>query len=50
MTVLYKCRWNCPQCGTQMNKDTELYEIAKGLVKCEICKVKMELIDIKRIV
>lgn len=50
MTVLYNCRWDCPKCGQSIKKETELYEIYKGLVKCKECKVKMDLIDIRRIV
>lgn len=48
MTVIYNCRWDCPKCGVSIKRETELYEIVRGLVECKECRVKMYLIDIKR--
>lgn len=48
MTIIYDCRWDCPKCGKSVKRDTELWEITKGRVHCKECKVKMDLIDIRR--
>jgi len=46
--LIFDCWWNCPKCANKIQKDTELYEIYNGLVKCPDCKIKMELISVVR--